>query len=224
LHILVNNAGIMASPELRTPEGWELQFATNHLGHFARAAGLHDALAAAGSAGSGGSARVVVVSSRGHLTGEVLFDDIHLERHPYDPWQAYSQSKTANILFTVEAARRWAADGITVNALTPGRVRTGLMRFIGDETTANAPASFAATSPEIVWKTVEQGAATSVLLAASPLVEGVTGRYFEDCNEAELRKPGVLRGVAEYAIDPEKAARLWQISVDSLATQPNDGN
>jgi NAD(P)-dependent dehydrogenase (short-subunit alcohol dehydrogenase family) len=117
----------------------------------------------------------------------------------------------------VEAAKRWATDGITVNALTPGRIRTNLMRFIGDETTANAPASFEATNPEMQWKTVQQGAATSVLLAASPLVEGVTGRYFEDGNEAEVRKPGVLRGVAPYALDPDKAARLWQISEDALA-------
>jgi NAD(P)-dependent dehydrogenase (short-subunit alcohol dehydrogenase family) len=212
LHILVNNAGIMASPEMRTPEGWEMQFATNHLGHFALTTGLHDALAVPGNA------RVVVVSSRGHLNGEVLFDDINFEHHPYDPWKAYSQSKTANILFTVEAAKRWATDGITVNALTPGRVRTNLMRYIGDETTANAPASFAATSTAIQWKTVEQGAATPVLLAASPLLEGVTGRYFEDCNEAALREPGILRGVAAYALDPEKAARLWQISVEALAS------
>jgi NAD(P)-dependent dehydrogenase (short-subunit alcohol dehydrogenase family) len=211
LHILVNNAGIMASPEMRTPEGWEMQFATNHLGHFALATGLHDALASAGNA------RVVVVSSRGHLNGEVLFDDINFEHHPYDPWKAYSRSKTANILFMVEAAKRWAADGIAVNALTPGRVRTNLMRFIGDETTANAPSSFEAMNPAIRWKTPEQGAATSVLLAASPLVEGVTGRYFEDCNEAELHQPSSLRGVAEYALDPQKAARLWQISEDALA-------
>jgi NAD(P)-dependent dehydrogenase (short-subunit alcohol dehydrogenase family) len=211
LHILVNNAGIMASPGMRTPEGWEMQFATNHLGHFALATGLHDALASAGNA------RVVVVSSRGHLNGEVLFDDINFEHHPYDPWKAYSRSKTANILFMVEAAKRWAADGIAVNALTPGRVRTNLMRFIGDETTANAPSSFEAMNPAIRWKTPEQGAATSVLLAASPLVEGVTGRYFEDCNEAELHQPSSLRGVAEYALDPQKAARLWQISEDALA-------
>jgi NAD(P)-dependent dehydrogenase (short-subunit alcohol dehydrogenase family) len=211
LHILVDNAGIMASPEMRTPEGWEMQFATNHLGHFALTTGLHDALAAAGHA------RVVVVSSVGHLNGEVLFDDIHFEHHPYDPWAAYSQSKTANILFMVEAAKRWASDGITVNALTPGRIRTNLMRFIGNEQNANAPASFEATSTAIQWKTVEQGAATSVLLAASPLVEGVTGRYFEDCNEAEPQRPGIRRGVAAYAVDPEKAARLWQVSVDTLA-------
>jgi NAD(P)-dependent dehydrogenase (short-subunit alcohol dehydrogenase family) len=216
LDILVDNAGIMASPELRTPEGWELQFATNHLGHFALTTGLHDALAAA--AASDGPARVVVVSSRGHLNGEVDFDDVNFQRRPYDPWQAYSQSKTANILFAVEAAARWQADGITVNSLTPGRVRTSLMRYIGDETTAAAPASFEATNPEMFWKTVEQGAATSVLLAASPLVEGVTGRYFEDCDEAEPRRVGVLAGVAPYALDPGKAARLWQLSVDLLSS------
>jgi NAD(P)-dependent dehydrogenase (short-subunit alcohol dehydrogenase family) len=212
LHILVNNAGIMASPEMRTRQGWEMQFATNHLGHFALTTSLHDALAAAGEA------RVVVVSSVGHLNGEVLFDDINFERHPYDRWQAYSQSKTANILFAVEASKRWALDGITVNALTPGRIRTNLMRHIGDENTAAAPASFEATSTSIQWKTVEQGAATSVLLATSPLLHGVGGRYFEDCNEAEPAQPGIRRGVAAYALDPDKAARLWKVSSDMLAS------
>jgi NAD(P)-dependent dehydrogenase (short-subunit alcohol dehydrogenase family) len=100
LHILVNNAGIMATPEMRTPEGWEMQFATNHLGHFHLATGLHDALAEAGDA------RIVVVSSVGHTNGEVLFDDVNFEHHPYDPWAAYAQSKTANILFMVEASKR----------------------------------------------------------------------------------------------------------------------
>jgi NAD(P)-dependent dehydrogenase (short-subunit alcohol dehydrogenase family) len=211
LHILVDNAGIMAPPLMRTPQGWEMQFATNHLGHFALTTGLHDALAAAGAA------RVVVVSSVGHLNGEVLFDDIHFERHPYDPWAAYSQSKTANILFAVEAGRRWASDGITVNALTPGRIRTNLMRYIGDEQNTGVPTTFEARSTSIPWKTVQQGAATSVLLAASPLLDGVTGRYFEDCDEAEPNQPGTRRGVAAYALDPEKAARLWQVSVDTLA-------
>jgi NAD(P)-dependent dehydrogenase (short-subunit alcohol dehydrogenase family) len=211
LHLLVNNAGIMAAPELRTPQGWEMQFATNHLGHFALATGLHDALAAAGMA------RVVSVSSVGHLNGEVLFDDIHFDRHPYDPWAAYSQSKTANVLFAVEASRRWAAEGITVNALTPGRIRTGLLRFIGDEQNTAVPTKFEATSTSIPWKTVQQGAATSVLLATAPLLDGIGGRYFEDCNEAEPNQPGVRRGVAAYALDPEKAARLWKVSVDTLA-------
>ncbi|MDN3355798.1 SDR family NAD(P)-dependent oxidoreductase [Actinomadura sp. DC4] len=211
LHILVNNAGVMATPEQRTPEGWELQFATNHLGHFALTTGLHDALAAAGGA------RVVVVSSVGHVNGEVLFEDPHFERHPYDKWAAYGQSKTANVLFAVEAARRWAPDAIAVNALNPGRITsTNLGRHIGD--VQAAPASFDPGSTDVSWKDTSQGAATSVLLAASPLVEGVTGRYFEDCAEAEPYRPGVRRGVAEHALDPEKAARLWEVSVELLAS------
>jgi len=210
LHILINNAGIVAIPELRTPQGWEMQFATNHLGHFALATGLHEALAAAAGA------RVVVVSSVGHLNGEVVFGDLNFEHRPYDPWAAYAQSKTANILFMVEAARRWAPDEITVNALNPGRITaTGLSRYIGG--IANPPASFEPNSTTVSWKTVPQGAATSVLLAASPLVAGVTGRYFEDCQEAGPAQPGIRRGVAAYALDPGNASRLWQVSADLLA-------
>jgi NAD(P)-dependent dehydrogenase (short-subunit alcohol dehydrogenase family) len=209
LHILVNNAGIMATPLLRTAQGWEMQFATNHLGHFALAVGLHGAMAAAGDA------RIVAVSSVGHVNGNVDFDDLNFDRRPYDPWLAYGQSKTANVLFAVEAARRWAGDGITANALNPGRITgTNLSRHIGD--VANAPASFDPTSTDVSWKTIEQGAATSVLLAGSPLVACVTGRYFEDCQEAGPNQPGVRRGVAAYALDPEAATRLWQVSTDLI--------
>jgi NAD(P)-dependent dehydrogenase (short-subunit alcohol dehydrogenase family) len=201
LHALVLNAGVMASPLIRTKTGWELQFATNHLGHFALATGLHGTLRAAAGA------RVVVVSSVGHVNGDIIWDD---------PNFAYSQSKTANVLFAVEAAKRWAADGIDVNALNPGRiVGTGLSRHIGD--IANSPASFDPTSTDVSWKNAEQGAATSVLLAASPLVSAVTGRYFEDCNEAGPHRPGVRRGVAAYALDQDAAARLWQISSALIA-------
>jgi NAD(P)-dependent dehydrogenase (short-subunit alcohol dehydrogenase family) len=207
LDILVANAGVMATPPSRTAEGWELQFATNHLGHFALVTGLHDALVRAGHA------RVVVVSSVGHVNGEVLFDDLHFTSHPYDPWAAYAQSKTANILFAVEAAKRWAGDGITVNALNPGRIRaTGLSRHMAAPPASFDPKGGTGTSE----KTVEQGAATSVLLAASPLVADVTGRYFEDCQEAGPFTPGVRRGVAAYALDPGKAARLWQVSLDLI--------
>ena len=205
LHILVNNAGIMATPEQRTPEGRELQFAVNHLGHFALTAGLHGALATAGGA------RVVVVSSVGHVNGPVRFDDLDFTRDPYDPWLAYAQSKTANILFTVEAARRWAADDITVNALNPGRIAaTGLSRHL-----TAPPASFdPAGRTGVSEKNIAQGAATQVLLAASPLVAGVTGRYFEDCQEAVPFTPGVRRGVAAYALDPDSARRLWDLSAE----------
>ncbi|GIF99428.1 SDR family NAD(P)-dependent oxidoreductase [Catellatospora citrea] len=209
LHTLVANAGIMATPLLRTPQGWELQFATNHLGHFALATGLHPALAAAGGA------RIVSVSSVGHVNSDVDFDDIHFTHRPYDPWLAYGQSKTANILFAVEAAKRWAADGITANALNPGRITgTNLGRHI--DGLAAAPASFAPASTDVSWKDAEQGAATSVLLAGSPLVDGVTGRYFEDCQVAVPHRPGVRRGVAAYALDPVAAARLWQVSTDMI--------
>jgi NAD(P)-dependent dehydrogenase (short-subunit alcohol dehydrogenase family) len=199
LHALINNAGIMAVPLGRTREGWELQFATNHLGHFALAVGLRGALRQAGSA------RIVSVSSVGHINGAVDFDDLQFERRPYDPWVAYGQSKTANVLFAVEAAKRWAADGITANALNPGRIwETNLGRHL--QVTA------AADTSGVSVKNVAQGAATSVLLAGSPLVAGVTGRYFEDCNEAAANQPGVRRGVASYALDPHLAERLWEVS------------
>ncbi|GGX82464.1 SDR family NAD(P)-dependent oxidoreductase [Streptomyces fructofermentans] len=209
LHILVNNAGVMAPPETRTAQGWELQFATNHLGHFALSTGLHPALKEARGA------RVVAVSSVGHVNSDIAFDDIHFERRPYDKWLAYGQSKTANILFAVEGAKRWAADRISVNALNPGRITgTNLSRYIGD--VSAAPASFDPTSTDVSWKNAEQGAATSVLLAGSPLVAGVTGRYFEDCHVAPPYVPGVRRGVADYALDRDNAARLWHVSLDML--------
>lgn len=205
LHILVDNAGVMATPEQRTPEGRELQFATNHLGHFALTVGLHDALKA------GGDARVVVLSSVGHVNGPVRFDDFDFTKEPYDPWLAYAQSKTANVLFAVEAAERWAADGIAVNALNPGRIwGTSLGRHIEAPPVSFDPSGKSGVSE----KNVAQGAATSVLLAASPLVEGITGKYFEDCQEAVPFTPGVRRGVADYALAPDNAHRLWDLSVE----------
>jgi NAD(P)-dependent dehydrogenase (short-subunit alcohol dehydrogenase family) len=210
LHILVNNAGLMASPEMRTAEGWEMQFATNHLGHFALATGLHRALA--GAAG----ARVVSVSSAAHLRSPVVFEDIHFRERAYEPWAAYGQSKTANVLFAVEGTKRWADDGITVNALMPGGIRTNLQRYITDEELDRMRAQSGGGAPS--WKTPEQGAATSVLVATSPLLDGIGGRYFEDCNEAGLNQPGTRRGVAAYALDAEAAALLWQVSVDTLAS------
>ena len=164
LHVLVNNAGVMTTPETYTPQGWELQFATNHLGHFALALGLHDALAA------DGDARIVSVSSSGHGNSPVVFDDLFFDRRPYDPGLAYGQSKTAQVLFAVEATRRWAGDGITANALMPGGIWTNLQRHWEPEAVAAAKASTAAAG----WtaNTPEQGAARSVLLAVSPLLEG----------------------------------------------------
>jgi NAD(P)-dependent dehydrogenase (short-subunit alcohol dehydrogenase family) len=202
LDILINNAGVMATPETRIWGGHELQFATNHLGHFALALGLRRALAAAESA------RIVAVSSSAHQRSPIVFDDIDFRFRVYEPWAAYGQSKTANILFAVEATRRWAADGITANALNPGAIATNLQRHVGGTLT---------TPPE-KRKTVQQGAATSAFLAISPLVEGVGGRYFENVEEAELvdrRTDGYL-GLAPYAISPGNAARLWDASLKML--------
>jgi NAD(P)-dependent dehydrogenase (short-subunit alcohol dehydrogenase family) len=210
LAVLVANAGVMASPETRTPEGWELQFATNHLGHFALATGLHRALASAGGA------RIVSVSSRAHLRSPVDFDDIHFRKRAYEPWDAYAQSKTANVLFAVEASRRWADDGIFVNALTPGTVRSNLQRYVSDEDLERTRVHIESESGAFQWKTPEQGAATSVLIATSPLLEGIGGRYFEDSNEAGPAEPGTGHGVAAYALDPESAARLWDVSCETL--------
>ncbi|MFJ8687163.1 SDR family NAD(P)-dependent oxidoreductase [Micromonospora wenchangensis] len=208
LHVLVNNAGIMASPERRTPEGWELQFATNHLGHFALATGLHRALAAADGA------RIVAVSSAAHLRSPVVFDDIHFRQRPYDPWAAYGQSKTANVLFAVEATRRWADDGIVSNALMPGAIPTNLQRYVSAEELERMRA--ASGGGAATWKTVEQGAATSVLVATSPLLDGIGGRYFEDCQQAGPHQPGTRTGVAAYALDPAAAERLWTVSEQTL--------
>lgn len=208
LHILVNNAGVMALPKLtRTPAGYEMQFATNHLGHFALTSGLHRWLAAADGA------RVVAVSSIGHLFGPVVFDDLHYRFRPYDQWTSYGQSKSAIVLFAVAAAQCWAGDGIVVNALMPGNIAsTALARHMGPDDLANFGKETDLTLPPV--KTIEQGAATSVLLAASPEVEGVTGRYYEDCAQAPVihEREGHTGGVAPYVLDPDNADRLWQIS------------
>lgn len=210
LHILVNNAGVMRLPDLQlTPDGWEMQFATNHLGHFALAVGLHDALALAGDA------RVVSLSSRGHMRSPVIFDDINFTNRPYDPGLAYGQSKTANVLFALEASRRWTGEGIAVNAVHPGAISaTNLSRHMDPATLAAVVAS-----GTYRYKTIEQGAATSVLVATSPLLEGVSGRYFEDCNEAPVvdADPEAACGVATHAVDLEAAARLWQVSIDAMS-------
>ena len=207
LHLLVDNAGVMAVPQRRrSAEGHELQFATNHLGHFRLTLGLLPALRAAGGA------RVVSVSSRAHQDSSIVFDDIDFARRPYDPALAYAQSKTANVLFAVEAARRWSDDGILTNALHPGAIAdSNLSRHY-----APGVLDGIRRSGRYAWKTLQQGAATSVFVATSPLLDGVAGRYFVDCREAELIDPAsagqVATGVASHALDPAAAEKLWEIS------------
>jgi NAD(P)-dependent dehydrogenase (short-subunit alcohol dehydrogenase family) len=213
LDILVNNAGVMAIQELTmSASGHEMQFATNHLGHFALTLGLHDALSAAGTA------RIVSVSSTGHLRCPVVFDDIDFAFRDYEPFAAYGQSKTANVLFAVEANRRWALEGITANAVMPGGIATNLQRHVPVGYEAEARERFRQAG--VRFKTPEQGAATSVLVAASPLLDGVGGRYFEDCNEAVVvRRRGErgIAGVAPYALDPGNAERLWDVSLAMIS-------
>jgi NAD(P)-dependent dehydrogenase (short-subunit alcohol dehydrogenase family) len=218
LHLLINNAGVMALPTLTlTGRGWELQFATNHVGHFALTVGLRGALAAAGGA------RIVSLSSRGHLRSPVVFDDVNFGARPYDPQLAYGQSKTANVLFAVEATRRWAGDGITANAVHPGAILdTNLTRHMDQDELARVVAGIRSRQAQsgqagMGFKSVLQGAATSVLVATSPLLDGIGGRYFEDCNEGHPLPPDFphtsVSGVAPYAIDPDNAVRLWELSL-----------
>lgn len=203
LDILINNAGVMAIPDLqKTAEGIEMQLMSNHLGHFALAVGLHPALKSAGNA------RIVVVASSGHLFSPVVFDDINFLFRPYDPLLSYGQAKTACILFAVGATERWLKDGITVNALNPGAILTNLQKHVGGKLRS---------APEL-HKTPQQGAATSILLATSPLLNHIGGRYFENCNEVETvtKRPDNYEGVAMYALDSENANRLWEMSLKMI--------
>ncbi len=142
---------------------------------------------------------------------------LFFERRPYDPSLSYGQSKTANVLFAVEATRRWAGDGITAHALMPGGIWTNLQRHWSAEHRAEQEAFAARAGDAIPMKTPQQGAATSVLLATSPALDGVGGRYFVDCNEAEV-VPEIrgLTGVRDYALDPVAARGLWEVSLELL--------
>ena len=217
LDLLINNAGVMALPQLTlTDRAWETQFATNHLGHFALTVGLHDALAAAPN-----GARIVSVSSTGHLRSPVVFDDLHFAEREYDPWSAYGQSKTANVLLAVEATRRWADDGIVANALMPGGIMTNLQRHVSQDVLDGWEK--AQREGTVTFKTPQQGASTTLVAALAP--EFATGgHYLEDGNEsptvaddAEARS-----GVREYALDPGNAERLWEVSTELVQERPAD--
>ncbi|MFJ2829608.1 oxidoreductase [Streptomyces sp. NPDC087263] len=222
LHILVNSAGIMATPLMRDARGYEAQFATNHLGHFRLAARLRPALRRAGGA------RVVSVSSWGHRFSPVVFDDPHFERREYDRWAAYGQSKTANILFAVGLDARAKADGVRAFSLHPGSiVATGLKKYLAEEDLKAVGVldddGQPVLDPERQLKTVEQGAATSVWCATSPLLDSLGGLY---CENSDVAPPMSLEegrdwtlmnrswkaGVLPYAVDPEAADRLWELS------------
>jgi NAD(P)-dependent dehydrogenase (short-subunit alcohol dehydrogenase family) len=220
--LLINNAGAITPTLSRTAEGWELQFAANYLGHFALSLGLRSALAAA--AAERGEARIVSVSSTAHMRSPVVFDDIQFERRDYDPQAAYAQSKTADSLLAVEVTRRWAADGIVANAVNPGGVATGLQRhFTQKQKDYLAEAEAAGV---FAYKTVEQGAATTLVAAVAPEFAHTGGHYLDDGreahtvpNDAELFENS--HGVKQWAIDPDTAQKLWAVSlnlIDQAAT------
>ena len=229
LHILVNSAGIMACPLIRDKRGYESQFATNHLGHFQLTARLWPALKKAGNA------RVVAVSSRAQRLGGVIFEDPNFETTEYDKWKAYAQSKSANALFSVELDRLAKKYGVRAFSVHPGLIpSTGIGRFSLDEkTTPNIVKNLNKAILNIVnklnfikimniikkepcdkFKTIKQGAATSVWCATNDELDGMGGVYCEDCNIAEAVSTDSLKGygVRPWAIDPDYAKKLWQLS------------
>jgi NAD(P)-dependent dehydrogenase (short-subunit alcohol dehydrogenase family) len=211
ISMLVNSAGIMATPLARDADGHESQFATNHLGHFRLVAGLWPALVKAGGA------RVVSVSSRGHQICPVDFDDIDFNKRPYDKWQAYGQAKTANALFAFWLDRRGADDGVRAYSLHPGVILTDLARHLSEDEINSFDVydenGDRRIDPSRDLKSPQQGAATSVWAATRPELEGIGGVYCEDCEIALPQdKADGDKGVAPWAMDPEAAERLWVLS------------
>jgi len=192
IDLLINNAGVMAPPLLRTTEGFELQMGTNHLGHFMLTNLLTPAITAAAPA------RVINLSSRGHMRSDIRWDDPHWRTTEYDKWEGYGQSKTANILFTVELDRRLRDRGVRAFALHPGVIMTELSRHLTSDDVGTLRSR--APGGRLEFKTTDQGAATTVWGATSPDLDGMGGLYLDDCHIGEP---------APYALDPDSAARLW---------------
>jgi NAD(P)-dependent dehydrogenase (short-subunit alcohol dehydrogenase family) len=205
--IVIANAGVMAPPLGRTSDGFETQFGTNHLGHFVLVNRITSLIKDGG--------RFVNLSSAGHRFADIDLDDPNFERTACDPWVGYGRSKTANVLFAVEFDRRHRGRGVRACALMPGAIRTELGRhmsqadeeaFIGSINAANAEAGL----PPFEFKTIPQGAATSVWAAAVADADAMGGRYCEDCHVAEVTEgEGIRGGVRSYALDPERAKLLW---------------
>ena len=207
--VVIANAGVMRTPFGHTVDGFETQFGTNHLGHFVFVNRVASLIAPGG--------RLVNVSSSGHRYSDVDLDDPNFEHTPYDPMIAYGRSKTANILFAVEFDRRHRESGVRATALHPGGIKTELGRYMQpdelDKLVARINAQLAANGqPPFQWKTVPQGAATSVWAAVVARAEEVGGRYCENCQVSEITEElisPVSPGVRPYALDPEHAKALW---------------
>jgi NAD(P)-dependent dehydrogenase (short-subunit alcohol dehydrogenase family) len=209
LDLIIANAGVMATPKGTTADGFETQFGTNHLGHFV----LVNRIASLMRPGS----RLVNLSSAGHRFADVDLQDPNFEHTPYAEFVAYGRSKTANVLFAVEFDRRHKARGVRATAVHPGGIQTELSRHLTAQARETLIASINASQPKgaapFSYKSIPQGAATSVWAACVADAEAIGGRYCEDCHVAEIVSiPGFRGGVQPYALDPQHAQALWRKS------------
>ena len=209
IDILINNAGVMASPYMETHDGFELQFGSNHLGHFLMTTQLMHAL--------GQGSRVVALSSSAHQFSPVLFDDIGFTSTAYDKWAAYGQSKTANALFAVGLNARLKDKGAEAFAVHPGVIQTELARHMTEEDIALFSSGI--ESGAIPTKTIPQGAATQVYAATAPELVGQGGAYLAAVQIAPIEADTeAFSKVRPYAIDPDSAERLWTVSEEMIAS------
>ncbi len=215
LHILINNAGVMACPLSYTADDLEMQIGTNHFGHYLLSVLLAPALQNAGQA-QGRPARLVALTSIGHRRSGIHWDDPHYRTRPYDKWESYGQSKTANALFAVGFHARFKDRGVTANSVMPGGIMTPLQRHLPREEQIAMGWIDEAGNVAKGFKTPAQGASTSVWAAVGPELEGVGGLYLENCAEAAAwTKESPFSGVAPHALDPQSAERLWALSVET---------
>ncbi len=217
LNMLINNAGVMACPQTYTIDDLEMQIGTNHFGHFALGVGLAQALM--NGAAPGRSARLVSLSSIGHVRSAMDFDDPNYRARAYDKWGAYGQSKTANALFAVGFHKRFKDRGVAANSVMPGGIMTPLQRHLPRE--EQIAMGWISEDGVIAqgFKTPAQGASTSVWAAVGDELEGVGGLYLENLAEAEAYQPGNRFGVAPHALDPEAAEKLWALSEETTGVR-----
>ncbi len=207
--LIITNAGVMAVPEGKTADGFEIHFGTNHLGHFVLTNRI------AGLLRPGG--RLVNVSSAGHRRADVDLQDPNFERTPYNPLTAYGRSKTATILFAAEFDRRYQSRALRATAVHPGAIKTETVQELIQKMDKANPSSGASAASAFQWKTLPQGAATSVWAASIAPADEVGGKYCEDCHAAEINDdPAATTGVRSYALHPEHAKALWERSEEMV--------
>ncbi|MEM7687810.1 MAG: SDR family NAD(P)-dependent oxidoreductase [Pseudomonadota bacterium] len=210
IDVLINNAAVMACPLDHTEDGFELQFGTNHLGHFALTKGLMPLVLK--GAGTPGSGRIVNLSSRGHQITPVNLEDPNFENREYNEWLSYGHAKTANALFSVGLEQRFGDQGVHAYAVHPGGIHTNLGRHLSEEQEQALEERILANDPDFEFKSIPQGAATQVWAATTPQLEGRGGVYCEDCHVAEVDDESSTGGVRSYALDPKTADALWTLS------------